>query len=142
MAGRGEMKLEGMNELISSLDRVSLEVGGMLKQEALKAGAEKLKDKIEHHPNIPRSNKAKEHAADMFEIEKVDDDYYDVGVKKDGFYLLFHEIGARGGVYKVKGEYYITPDIPAKPFVRPSLIEGSDDIQEAMGRKIKRGLGL
>jgi HK97 gp10 family phage protein len=137
------MDLDGLGEVLKNLDQLGLKVEGALKDAALRAGAEETKDLIEKHPNLPRSNKAKQHAADMFVIEKTDDDVYDIGVESDGFYLLFHEIGALGGVYKNKeGEHFITPDIPAKPFVRPAFEGGATEIQRKMGEVIKRGLGL
>lgn len=141
MPARGEMKLEGMNELIAHLNALPGEVEG-IEDEAVKAGADHLRDKIEHHPNIPRSNKAKDHAANHVEVQKANGGYYDVGFKDEYFYLLFHEIGAKGGVYKRRGEYFITPDIPAKPFMRPALEENQDGIQRKMGNVIQRRLGL
>jgi HK97 gp10 family phage protein len=141
MPTRGEMKLEGMNELIRHLNELPDKVE-QISDAAVRAGAEHLKDKIEHHPNIPRSNKAKEHGADNVEIQKAPGGFYDIGFRDEFFYLLFHEIGAKGGVYKRRGEYFITPDIPARPFMRPALEENIRSTQDKMGDVIQRRLGL
>lgn len=138
-----EMKLEGMNELMAQVQRLGLSINAGLKDEALRAGAEYLRDEIQHHPNMPRSNAHKEHAQDHIIVKKVDDDNYDVGAEDRFFYLLFHEMGTQGGTYKSStGKSYTLPGIDAKPFMRPSLENNINEIQKKMGKVIKRGLGL
>jgi HK97 gp10 family phage protein len=141
------MDLDGMEELMAKLKQVGTEVHNGLRQEAMRKGAEVAREKVENYPTVPVSAIQKQHGKDHFIAEKIDDDHWGIGVHKDHFYLIFHELGAEGGLYKgTKGWnediWYETPDIDAKPFLRPSFEENAGEIQRAMGNVIKRGLGL
>lgn len=143
MADSGITGLDQMAALIRRIEQMGMSITEDVKDKALQAGAEIAKDKIEHHPNMPISNKNKEHARDHLIIEKVKDGQFDIGVENDFFYLLFHEIGAEGGTYKVSnGKTYTTPNTPAKPFMRPAFESNQDEIEQAMADIIRRELGL
>lgn len=135
--------LEQIDDVTRKLSSMGMKIDGSLEDKALKAGAELLKDKIESHPNVPVSGESKEHGRDNFIVKKIQDGRYDIGVSEDHFYLLFHEVGAKGGTYEGKdGRKYTTPDIPAKPFVRPSLENNIKEVQKEMAKILKRELGL
>jgi HK97 gp10 family phage protein len=137
------MELEGMNELMAHVQKLRLTVDAALEDEALRAGAEHLRDEIQHHPNMPRSTANKEHAQDHIIIQKNSDGQYDVGAENRFYYLLFHEMGTQGGSYTSKaGNTYTLPGIDAKPFMRPAFENNLDEVQKKMAKVIKRGLGL
>jgi HK97 gp10 family phage protein len=142
-----KIDLEGMEALMNEFKKLGIKVDATVKDKAVKRGAEFLREKIEHHPNMPRSNEAKEHGQDHIQIEKEDNGQYFVGAHKDHFYLIFTELGAEGGLYRGRKSdnrdfWYLTPDIERKPFARPSLEENSGEIQRIMGESIKGDLGL
>lgn len=134
--------LEQFDDVVKNLRSMSKEIEGKVEDKALKAGAELLKEKIESHPNVPVSDDGSNHARDNFIVKKVEDGRYDIGISEDHFYLLFHEVGAKGGTYEVDGRSYTTPDIPAKPFMRPALENNKEEVQRAMAKIIKKELGL
>lgn len=139
----GHMNLEGMEELMLHIQSLDKKVDDALRDKALREGAEFLRDKIQHHPNMPRSDAHKEHAQDHIIVKKATDDTYEVGPEERFFYLQFHELGARGGTYKSKaGNSYTLPGIDAKPFMRPAFETNTQEIQARMAKVIKRGLGI
>jgi HK97 gp10 family phage protein len=144
---RSQMSMKGMQRLQRKLNRLG-EEGQRVKEKAVKAGAQVLKENIENHPNVPVSKRNKQHAKDHFLIEKVDNDTYEVGYDKDFFYLIFHEIGAKGGVYRSSDpdnpRLYETPDVQAKPFMRPTYDSGAvqEEINRVMGRVVAEELDL
>lgn len=138
----GGFELDGMRELLSNIERLGKTINADLEDAAVKAGAEVAKAKIESHPNVPVSKLNKAHGKDHFAIKQVETGKYNVGVEDDFFYLLFHEIGAQSGTYKVGNKKYHTPDITAKPFLRPALEDNKEAIQAAMAAKLRQGLGL
>lgn len=143
MSKNGISGLGQLDDLMKQLAKMGENIDANIMNNAIKAGAEVAKDKIENHPNMPVSKKNKEHAKDHIAIVKVSDEQYDIGVEEDFFYLLFHEIGTSEGTYKSKnGNEITTPSIDAKPFMRPGFESNEDKIQEAMAKVIKRGLRL
>lgn len=135
--------LDQLAALTGRLEQMGQSIDGRLKDKALQAGAEIIKDKIENHPNMPRSNLNHPHAQDNITFQKINDDQYDIGARDGFFYLLFHEIGAKGGLYRGEDDaVYVTPDIQAKPFMRPAFENNKDEIEQAMMDVIKRELGL
>jgi HK97 gp10 family phage protein len=143
MAVENGFDFSAMDNIMKALEGMGKTIDGTLKDKALKAGAEVLKEKVESHPNMPVSSEPKQHARDNIGIKKVSDDQYDIGATNEFFYLLFHEIGAQGGLYMgIDDQVYVTPDIQAKPFMRPALENNQPEIQKAMAKVIKRGMGL
>ena len=139
----GFQGLDQMDELMRKIESMGKEIDADLRDRALEAGAEVAQDKIKKHPNLPVSDLPKEHARDHIDVVKVSDDQYDIGALEEFFYLLFHEIGANGGTYEGKdGKEYKTPNIPAKPFMRPAFESNEEEIQEAMAKVIRKELGL
>ncbi|MDO7487042.1 hypothetical protein Q5O89_16865 [Peribacillus frigoritolerans] len=135
--------LDQMDLLMKKLTELGKTIDNDTMEKALQAGAEVVKEKVETHPNIPVSKENKEHARDHIEIQKVSDDQIDIGAVDEFFYLLFHELGAKGGTYKGSdGRSYTTPNIDAKPFMRPAFESNQDEIERAMAEIIKRELGL
>jgi HK97 gp10 family phage protein len=147
MVKKNGVDLEGMNQLLKQLKHLNLKVDKAVEDKALKAGAEVAKEKIETHPNLPRSSIPKDHAQDNIIVVEESDGEYQIGAHKDFFYLIFHELGADGGLYYGTQDWnkdiaYVTPDIDASPFMRPAFEESQDEIQQAMAEVIKKELGL
>lgn len=139
---RSGMELEGMRELLAQLEAMGMAMTETVMDKALDAGAEVVKEKVESHPNTPRSSGGGRHGKDNFVIKKNSDGTYDIGVTDEFFYLYFHEVGAKSGSYTINGISLETPSIPAKPFLRPSFENSIEEIEAAMIRIIKRELGL
>lgn len=139
----GFQGLETIDNLMKDFEAQGRILENQIKQDAIRAGAKVLREKIKNHPNIPVSGDAP-HARDNIELNWDKSlNQYDIGVLEDFFYLLFHEIGAQSVTYKAKdGKKYTTPNIPAKPFMRPALENNVDEIQDAMGKVIRRALGI
>jgi len=147
MLKKNGFELENLDTLLKKLNSMSLKVDKSVEEKAVKAGAEEAKDKIENHPNFPRSNLPKEHAQDNVIVVEKHDNEYQVGVHKDHFYVQFHEFGAEGGLYMGKKGWnddipYVTPEIDAKPFFRPGFENNLHEIQNKMADVIKKELGL
>jgi len=135
--------LDQMDDLIQRLTRMGKTIDGRTTDKAVLAGAEKAKELIERHPNVPVSKSNKEHGRDNFIIKQSKKGIYEVGPSRDFYYLLFHEIGTQGGTYKSpEGKTYTLPPLPAKPFMRPAFENGKDQIQKAMIRVLKREMNL
>lgn len=134
---------EEIDNIVRRLNELGRTVSESVEDKVLQAGAEVLRDKIKTHPNIPVSAQDKVHGKDNFLIKKITPGRYDVGVSEKNFYLLFHEIGAKGGTYRgTDGRDYTTPDIPAKPFMRPALENNKTLIEKEMAKVLKREMGL
>ncbi|WP_371017385.1 HK97-gp10 family putative phage morphogenesis protein [Pseudalkalibacillus sp. JSM 102089] len=132
-----------MTELISRLESMGSSIDENLTDKALQAGSEIVKEKVRNHPNMPVSNGSGPHARDNIGIKKMKKGQFDIGAREEFFYLLFHEVGAKGGTYKGKdGKKYKIPNISAKPFMRPAFETHKNLIETAMGEVIKRELGL
>lgn len=142
------MELDGMKDLLNKVQDLAKKVDEDLKDKALEAGAKVVKDAVEHHPNLPRSEFEKRHGADHVKIKKTKSGQYDIGFEDEFFYLIFTELGADGGLYKgtKKGinddQWYLTPDIEKKPFLRPSFENNLEEVQKEMAKVIKKELGL
>lgn len=135
--------LDQMDALVRQLEQMGLSLTDDLVDEALEAGSEVVKEKIETHPNLPVSDLNHPHAKDNIKFKKVKDGQFDIGAVDKYFYLLFHEVGAQGGTYVGKdGKTYKTPNIPAKPFMRPAFESNKEEIERAMMEPIKRRFGL
>lgn len=135
--------LDQIDDLVQKLTRMGKEIDGRTRDKAVLAGAEKAKDLIERHPNVPVSNSNKEHAKDNFIVMRAKNGVYEVGPSKDFYYLLFHEIGTQGGTYKSpQGKSFSLPPLPAKPFMRPAFENGKRQIEAAMIKVIKREMNL
>lgn len=142
-----KIDLDGMEALMNEFKKLGIQVNSTVKDKAVRRGADFLRDKIEHHPNMPRSNEPKKHGQDHIQVEKDEDGQYFVGAHKDYFYLIFTELGAEGGLYRGRKSdnrdfWYLTPDVKRKPFARPALEENINAIQSIMGESIRRDLGL
>ncbi|MCP3025998.1 HK97-gp10 family putative phage morphogenesis protein [Halobacillus sp. A5] len=143
MSNFGVQGLEKFDKLTREIAKMAKNLDGETKEDAMKAGAEFLKGKIEKHPNVPVSSQNKSHARDNFKVVKnKEDNVYEVGVSDKYFYLFFHEFGADKGFHEVDGKRFVTPAIAAKPFLRPSLENNSDKIQEIMAEVIRKSIKL
>jgi HK97 gp10 family phage protein len=119
------MKLEGMEQLLREVERMGLDVGTQLEEQALQAGAEFLREKIEETVPVRTGN-----LKDNIIVSKVKNGSIDVGPNQQGtaFYGHFLEFG--------------TSKAKAQPFMGPSLESNKQGIQDKMAEVIKRGLRL
>jgi HK97 gp10 family phage protein len=123
------LKMEGMSDLLKQLEKMGNQVdAGSIKKEALMAGAEVIRSKIE--TNTPRSELRNEHAADFIVISesKQDENAVEIGPDKDHWYLQFPEWG--------------TSKQPAQAFTERSFHEAKGEAQDRMVSVIKRGIGI
>ncbi|MDF2534411.1 MAG: hypothetical protein K0R18_568 [Bacillales bacterium] len=119
------MKLEGMDELLRQVERMGQDVGAQLEEQALQAGAEFLKEKIEETVPV-LTGKLKVNIV----VSDVKNGIIDVGPDQQGsaFYGHFLEFG--------------TSKAKAQPFMGPALEGNKATIQDKMADVIKRGLRL
>lgn len=143
------MELEGIDEMMRHVKELGYGIDAQVEDEMVKEAAEHFRDAVENSPLTPVSPYQKKHGKDHFLVVKIGDGDYEVGIDEKFFYMYMHEIGADGGVYKVKdrsspldGEYVVTPDVQKRPFFRPTFENEIDEMQRKMGRVLKRRLGL
>lgn len=119
-----EFKLQGMNELLNRLNKVSNNVGNV-KESALDSGAEHLRFKISS--NTARSGYNKKHAADNVIVQKKNGER-EIGYSADHYYMRFQELGTK----------YITPN----PQMTITFENEKEAVQRKMAEVIKRELGI
>jgi HK97 gp10 family phage protein len=124
------IKLVGMEEILREIEKVANDVEE-LKERALDKGAEHYAEKLSH--NTPRSNIAREHAADNVVIKK-EKGLRQIGYAKEHFYMMFQELG----YYNKRAKRHM----PAKPIAQNTLRTESHRIREKMADELKRGLNL
>lgn len=126
------LRVEGLEALMARLQQLDDRVTGRVTNEALRAGAEVLRQETSRR--APRSNLPKQHLADNIVVGRVRSidggqvKFIEVGPRKDFFYGLFLEYG--------------TTKMRARPFMGPALAEKHSEVREAMRRVLKAGLGL
>lgn len=117
--------LQGMEELMRTIEQMGKKVEGQVEEKVLKKGAEHLRNKIEE--NAPkRTGKLKGEIV----VGKIKGGKVEIGVDQKGkaFYGYFQEFG--------------TSKMKARPFVAPTLENESQKTQNIMKDVIKRELGL
>jgi HK97 gp10 family phage protein len=119
------MDLEGMEQLLREIERMGLEVETQLEEQALQAGAEILKSKIEETVPV-RTGKLKANIV----VSDVKNGSIDIGPDQQGeaFYGHFLEFG--------------TSKAKAQPFMGPAFESNKQTVQDKMADVIKRGLRL
>lgn len=116
------LKMEGMAELLTALDRYSHPERA--KKQALDAGAEHLRAKVAANtPHGPGSD----HAADYIVVKK-DGDKREIGPDKDHWYLKFPEFG--------------TTKQPAQAFMSRTFHREIGATQNKMADSIRKDLKL
>ncbi|MGM7682655.1 HK97-gp10 family putative phage morphogenesis protein [Cytobacillus sp. Hm23] len=118
-------EVKGMNELLKKLRNIG-EKGQPIAEEALKAGAEILQQKMKEL--APRSTLNKKHLADNIIISAIKDGKLEIGPHKDFFYAHFLEFG--------------TSTISPQPFAQKAFELCKGQIQQKMADVIRSGLGL
>lgn len=131
------LSFEGLDELIAEIDRIE-GITEELKNEALIAGGEVLKDRMKQevyaHGLQRRTGEAQE------AIVRTDPENGELfvgtqgGKKRPGFYLYMHEFG----YYNVRARRFIAP----KPFASIAYENAKPDILNAYVEVFRRGLGL
>lgn len=117
-------EIEGLNELLMRLNSLG-EQADQVKEKALKAGAEIIRDEIER--NVPESERS-DHAKDHIVIGGIEDDVIKIGPDKKHFYLMFPEFG--------------TSKQPAQGFVERSFNGSKAEAQRKIAEVIREELGL
>lgn len=155
------VRVDGADEILRNLNRLPPQVRRQHLLEAVKPGAEIIRQAIEE--KAPRGEGDKEykgrkigHLADSIVVEGrvVDDDavIYSIGPDKDHYYARWVEFGhalikvtnriknAKGRT--VKRETRKIGEVPPHPFMRPGYDSSKDDAERAVARELKRRLGL
>ena len=118
------IRLDGMTELKAQLERLGARAVGV-QEEALKAGAEIVRDEAKDRLRTHRKTGTLE---DSVIISDVEDGKIEIGPNKDGFYGYFVEFG--------------TSKMSAIPFLQPAFEQNVNRITQSMANVIRRELGL
>lgn len=118
-------EIEGLNELLTRLNSLG-EQADEIKEKALKAGAEIIRDEIER--NTPVSNRRGDHAKDHIVVGEMKDDAVEIGPDKKHFYLKYAELG--------------TSKQPAQGFMERSFNSAKGEAQSKVAEVIREELGL
>ena len=128
-----EVDFEGIDELISELDKLEINVKRVKNKSLRKAAVvlrDRMKEEVYNHGLIERSGEAEE----SITTSKVKDDSIYVGtpggVAAPGFYLYFHEMG----YYNVRAKRFIPP----KPFASIAMEMSRSKILAAYEEELKR----
>ncbi|SDO79290.1 HK97-gp10 family putative phage morphogenesis protein [Halobacillus aidingensis] len=132
-----EVQFEGIDELISELEKLEVNVK-RVKNKALRKAAEVLRDRMKEevysHGLVERSGEARESIV----MSKVKDDSIYVGtpggVAAPGFYLYFHEMG----YYNVRAKRFIPP----RPFASIAMELSRPGILDAYETELKKVMKL
>jgi HK97 gp10 family phage protein len=119
------LQMQGMSELMRSIQEMGRIIDSQVTKKALKKSAELVKDKIEETVPVRTGNLKRN-----IVISEIEDDKIHIGPDQQGdaFYGHFLEFG--------------TSKAAAKPFMGPVFENNKDAIQETMTDVIKRELGL
>lgn len=120
-----EMKVEGIEDLMSRLNSLGERIATRTENKALREGAEVLQEGISKR--APRDTEAlAEHIVKSGVKQSEVGKYIEVGPDSKHFYGLFHEFG--------------TVKMPAHPFMGPALEEDSKEVMNAMAEVLRKEL--
>jgi HK97 gp10 family phage protein len=120
--------LEGFTELNRKLQELESKAAGDTLAKATEVGAEIVRAEAERLAPKGDTGVLKESIAYRPGRLQVGRAQMDVGIGRDAFYGMFHERGSS--------------KMPARPFLRPALINKADEAVAAIGTALRKMLGL